>query len=223
MRKVLIAIVSLVIVLAAAVLVVPSLIDWNGYKPEIQAAARDATGRELKIQGDLSMSILPTPTLSVADVSLANVEGATTANMASLDSLDVSVALFPLLSGDIRVTSVTLVKPVITLEKLPDGRANWEFDSGENAEAGAGDPSSNAGDAPALAIDEAVIEDGQLVYRDATTGAEHILSDINLEISAGGLQGPFEIDGGRRIGLRQADGHRHALFRPHLEQGTGGA
>ncbi|WPZ34346.1 AsmA family protein [Thalassobaculum sp. OXR-137] len=195
MRKVLIAIVGLVIVLVAAVLVVPSLIDWNGYKPEIQAAARDATGRELKIDGDLSLSILPSPTLSVADVSLANVEGGSTPNMASLESLDVSVALIPLLSGDIRVTSVTLVKPVITLETLPDGRVNWAFDSGPSAEGGAGDAPSEGGDAPALAIDEAVIEDGRLVYRDASTGAEHTLSDVNLEISAGGLKGPFEIDG----------------------------
>lgn len=196
MRKVLIAIVGLVIVLVAAVLVVPSLIDWNGYKPEIQAAARDATGRELKIDGDLSMSILPSPTLSVANVSLANIEGGSTPDMASLDSLDVSVALIPLLGGEIRVTSVTLVKPTIVLEKLEDGRVNWAFDSGENAEGGAGDPTAGeTGDAPALAIDEAVIEDGNLVYRDATTGAEHTLSDVNLAVSAGGLQGPFEIEG----------------------------
>ena len=196
MRKVLIAIVGLVIVLVAAVLVVPSLIDWNGYKPEIQAAARDATGRELKIGGDLSLSILPSPTLSVADVSLANAEGGSAPDMASLDSLDVSVALFPLLSGEIRVTSVTLVKPVIVLETLPDGRANWAFDSGDTAEAGAGDPAAgDSGDAPALAIDEAVIEDGRLVYRDAASGAEHTLSDVNLAISAGGLQGPFEVEG----------------------------
>lgn len=196
MRKVLIAIVGLVLVLVAAVLVVPSLIDWNGYKPEIQAAARDATGRELTIGGDLSLSILPSPTLSVADVRLANLEGGSTPDMASLESLDVAVALFPLLSGEIRVTSVTLVKPVITLETLPDGRVNWAFEGAETAEAGAGDPAAgDDGGAPALAIDEAVIEDGRLVYRDATSGAEHTLSDVNLEISAGGLQGPFEIDG----------------------------
>jgi uncharacterized protein involved in outer membrane biogenesis len=195
-RKVLIAIVGLIIVLVAAVLVVPSLIDWNGYKPEIQAAARDATGRELKIGGDLSLSILPSPTLSVADVSLANVDGGSTPDMASLESLDVSVALIPLLSGDIRVTSVTLVKPVIVLETLADGRVNWALDGAKTAEGGAGDAAASpGGDTPALAIDEAMIEDGRLVYRDAVTGAEHTLSDVNLAISAGGLRGPFEVEG----------------------------
>lgn len=196
MRKVLIAIAAVVVVLVAAVLVVPSLIDWNGYKPEIQTAARDATGRQLTIDGDLSLSILPSPTLSVADVSLANIEGGSTPEMASLDSLDVSVALFPLLSGEIRVTSVTLVRPTIVLEKLADGRVNWAFDGSAGAEGGAGDPAAgDSGGAPALAIDGAVIEDGRLVYRDATTGAEHTVSDVNLAVSAGGIQGPFEIEG----------------------------
>ncbi|MEQ8587591.1 MAG: AsmA family protein [Thalassobaculaceae bacterium] len=197
MRKVLIAIAAVVALLVAAVLVVPSLIDWNGYKPEIQTAARDATGRELKIDGDLSLSILPSPTLSVADVSLANIEGGSTPDMASLQSLDVSVALIPLLSGEIRVTSVTLVRPTILLETLADGRTNWTFDAAAPAEAASDETAGGSGDggAPALAIDEAVIEDGSLVYRDAGTGAEHRLSDINLTISAGGLQGPFDIKG----------------------------
>lgn len=200
MRKVLIAIASVIALLVAAVLVVPSLIDWNGYKPEIQTAARDATGRDLKIDGDLSLSILPAPTLSVAGVSLASIEGASTPDMASLDSLDVSVALFPLLSGEIRVTSVTLVRPTVVLETLADGRTNWTFGGGDPAQTGSGDTTTGNNDsdggAPALAIDRAVIEDGRLVYRDAGTGAEHLLSDINLTVSAGGLQGPFDIEGG---------------------------
>lgn len=196
MRKVLIAIAALVVMLLGAVVVVPSLIDWNGYKPEIQAAAQDATGRQLSIDGDLSLSILPSPTLSVADVRLANIEGGSSPEMASLASLDVSIALVPLLSGEIRVTSVTLVEPTIVLEKLADGRVNWAFDGGEPAAGGAAEPATaGGGDAPALAIDNAVIENGRLVYRDATTAAEHTLSDINLSISLGGLQGPFEIDG----------------------------
>ena len=37
MRKLLIGLAAVIVLLAAAVLVVPSLIDWNGYKPEIQA------------------------------------------------------------------------------------------------------------------------------------------------------------------------------------------
>lgn len=198
MRKTLIAIVGLLVILIAAVLVVPGMIDWNGYKPEIQKAAKDATGRDLRIDGDLSLSILPSPKLSVAGVGLANMAGGSTPEMASLESLDVNVALGPLLSGAIRVTSITLVKPVIVLEKSADGRTNWTFDTGEAAPAGGGTDAGGTGGsgAPAVALDQAVIEDGRLIYRDAATGTEQTVSDVNLTISAAGLQGPFEVDGG---------------------------
>lgn len=195
MRTILIALVGLVVLVVAAILIVPSLIDWNGYKPEIQAAARDATGRELKIDGDLSLSILPSPTLSVAGVSLANVEGGSTPDMARLEALDVAVALAPLLSGEIRVTSVTLVKPEIVLETLADGRANWVFADGSPAGAPSTAPADAGTAPPAIALDRAVIEDGRVVYRDGASGEEHTLTGIDLEISAGGLQGPFDVAG----------------------------
>src|SRR5581483_10350280 len=87
----------------------------------------NATGRALTIDGDISLSLLPSPALSVAGVRLANIQGGSTADMARLKSLDVSVSLIPLLSGNVQVTRVTLVDPVVLLETLPDGRANWQF------------------------------------------------------------------------------------------------
>ena len=198
MRKLLIALGGLVILAVLAVLIVPGLIDWGAYKPQIRDAARDATGRDLTIGGDISLSIIPSPTLSVADVRLANIDGGSEPSMVSLDSLDVNVALLPLLSGKVQVTSVTLVRPVILLETLGDGRTNWTFDPAtdptatSSVQAGAGD---TPGDGPSIALDRADIEDGTLIYRDAVAGTEHRLSDINVTVSAGGLRGPFDVEG----------------------------
>ncbi|HAD24243.1 MAG TPA: AsmA family protein, partial [Alphaproteobacteria bacterium] len=75
-RKILIGFaVTLTLILLAA-LIVPSFIDWNRFKAEIESQARLATGRELTIGGDISFSVLPAPTLAVADVALANIPGA---------------------------------------------------------------------------------------------------------------------------------------------------
>jgi hypothetical protein len=41
--------------------------------------------------------------------------------MARLKSLDISVALMPLISGNVQVTKVTLVDPEVELERLADG------------------------------------------------------------------------------------------------------
>lgn len=196
MRKLLIGLGVLVVVLVGAVLVVPSLIDWNGYKPQIQDAARKATGRELRLEGDIGLRVLPSPALSVEDVAFANIEGGTDPDMASLESLRVHVALLPLLTGNVHVTSVTLVKPTIVLERLADGRANWEFPGaeGQAGTTGGGDGAGGeGGGGPAVAFDTVIVEDGTLVYRDA--GAEHRVEVLNATVSANGLKGPFEVKG----------------------------
>ena len=61
MRKVLIGVGALVVVLVGVLLIVPAFIDPNDYKPEIQAGVKEATGRDLTIGGDISLSLLPAP------------------------------------------------------------------------------------------------------------------------------------------------------------------
>lgn len=199
MRKLLIGLATVVVVLVAAVLVVPSLIDWNGYKPEIEAAVKDATGRDLRLEGDIALAVLPSPSLSVEKVAFANIAGGSVPEMARLESLRVHVALLPLLTGSVHVTSVTLVKPTIVLERVADGRANWEL-SGAAAPAAPASGASGAdgptgGGAPAVALDSASIEGGTIIYRDAVARSEHRIENLSATVSAGGLQGPYEIDG----------------------------
>ncbi|HEY9568890.1 MAG TPA: AsmA family protein, partial [Thalassobaculum sp.] len=198
MRKLLIGLAAVVVVLLAAVLVVPGLIDWNGYKPEIEAAAKQASGRDLRLEGDIGLSVLPSPSLSVEKVVFANIPGGSVPEMARLEALRVHVALLPLLTGNVHVTSVTLVRPTVVLERTADGRVNWEFPSGDPSAATSPDPAEpGAGDggAPAVALDSAVVEGGTVIYRDAAAGSEHRIENLDATVSAGGLQGPFEIDG----------------------------
>lgn len=192
MKKLLIALVVLVGLALAAVLVGPSLVDWNSYKPQIADAARAATGRALAIDGDISLSILPSPTLTVSGLRFANAEGGSAPDMATLESLDVRVALMPLLRGKVAVESVTLVRPSVLLEPLAGGGVNWQFAPGEAA-AAAGD---GAGP-PAIQLDRLLVEDATIVYR--TAAGEERIEALTAEVSAGSLQGPFKAAGSARI------------------------
>jgi len=125
MRKVLIGLAGAVVLLVAAALIVPGMIDWNGYKSQIAAQVKAATGRDLAIGGNLDLAVLPSPHLSAADVRFASIPGATEPAMVRLRTLDVQVRFLPLLGGRIEVASVTLVEPIIVLERLADGRENW--------------------------------------------------------------------------------------------------
>jgi uncharacterized protein involved in outer membrane biogenesis len=193
MKKVLIGLGVLLVLLVVAVVVGPSFYDFNQHKQLIADEARKATGRELAIDGDISASVLPMPTISVAGVRFANAEGGSAPDMVTLDALKVRVALFPLLQGKVQVEEITLVKPVILLEKLVDGRANWEIQP-PAAEAAA--PSTEqGGGAPAVSLDNVNITDGTLIYRDAQAKSEQKIEGLNANLAATSLQGPFAAKG----------------------------
>ena len=124
MKKILYGLVALIGLVLVLALVGPNFVDWSRYKGEIELKTQEITGRDLVIGGSISVSILPQPTLVAEDIRFANIKGAAVADMVTLKSLRVRLALLPLLTGKIRVDNITLVRPVVELETLADGRVN---------------------------------------------------------------------------------------------------
>lgn len=217
MKKILAVIGALLVVLVAALLIIPSLIDWNGYKAQISQAVRDATGRELALKGDLSMSLIPSPSLSASDVTLGNVAGAQDADMVSIGEVRVSVALMPLLTGNVQVKEVSVIDPVISIETFEDGSNNLVFDpnqaqkSGPDAgtistpntstqtDAASDAPSDGASDAGSsdiastITVDSLEIENATIIYR--APGTEERIEGLTLAVSADTLNGPMDGEG----------------------------
>ena len=135
MRRILIVVIALVVVLIAAVLVVPSFLDWNRYKADLVARVEAESGRRFGIDGDIDFQILPAPQFSAREVRLSNIAGADGAEMMRIAAVDIRIRLLPLLRGDIRVERIRLVDPVITLERLADGRPNWVFEPAKESTA----------------------------------------------------------------------------------------
>ena len=194
MKKILIGLGVLLVLLVVAVLVGPSFFNWNSYKGEITAKAREATGRDLTIDGDISLSILWTPTLSVKKVRFANIAGGSAPDMATLESLDVRLAFAPLdwIGGKFQVERIELVQPTIILERLADGRANWQF---ERSAAGATSGGGGGGGGPEIRLDDIRIANGTLIYRDGKSGSEQRIESLNAELGASSLLGPFRAGG----------------------------
>ena len=109
-KKLLIGSAGLFVLVIAAVLIVPGMIDWNDYKDQITSQAKAATGRTLHIDGDIRITLLPAPAMLVENVRLENVEGATAKDMIRLKSLEARVALGPLLSGEVQVETIKLIE-----------------------------------------------------------------------------------------------------------------
>ncbi len=204
MKKVAFAVVVLIAVAVGALLVLPNFWDWNGEKYRIAALVKEHTGRDLEIAGNVSLRLLPTPAFSAREVTLANIEGGSSPDMAQLEELQIRISLLPLMRGKVFIESVTLVKPQVLLEVLPDGRANWDFATGApEAPRSAQTPGTSVDEAPAAAqddqavgeesirVDSFLIEDGTVRYRDARSGRTEIVSGLNADLGAESLLGPF--------------------------------
>jgi uncharacterized protein involved in outer membrane biogenesis len=212
--------------LVAAALIAPSFVDWNQFKGEIAARVREATGRTFTLEGNVALSLLPTPRLSVAGVRLANLPGAANPDMVRLKALDAHVAFAPLLEGRIQIESLDLVEPQVILERLADGRTNWDFGStsgaaapqpsGATRQAPSAGASQGAALPPWLQLDHLTISNGTLTYADGQTGETQSLKEINGGLSAGTSVGPF------RAQLRAAAGKLPLAIDISLERLIGG-
>lgn len=181
------------IVLGTA-LVVPFFLNINDYKPQILAEAKRALGREVLIDGDLSLSFLPSPQLTIDKVRIVNIAGGASQDFLSVKRLRVSASLFPLFWKHLKVKSLDLDQPEIYLEKLPDGQVNWNFPSLSTPPIPltSSAPSSSSSNFE-IDFDKIKITNGRLVYQ--TKGQEIKIHKINTHAQIANLQGPYAVVG----------------------------
>jgi uncharacterized protein involved in outer membrane biogenesis len=206
LKKLLFGFLFVVVGLIGAVLVAPNFVNWNEYRDTITSEVNAATGFNLEIRGDIKISILPSPALLINDVHVANIEGAMTADTLSVESFEVRVALIPLIGRQLKISSVKLVKPVLNLEKLADGRTNMAMKKPTTASPSATSPTAKSepfgsllggaeSGSMAIQLDNFVIEKGSISYRDDTIGQVETIENLNGRFALASLSGPMESSG----------------------------
>jgi uncharacterized protein involved in outer membrane biogenesis len=195
------------LVLIAGVVVALSF-DPDSLKPRVEAAVKQATGRELTLAGRIRLGLSLQPTLTVSGVSLANPPGFSRPAMATLERLDVKLALIPLLRRQIEIDQLVLVKPDIMLETNAQGRPNWQFTPQTSPNVPQPGTAPSHKDASAISVGDVRIENGTLTWRDDVTGRNAVLgltsarataaspdSDLHLTASATYNGAPFSLAG----------------------------
>ena len=191
MRKFL-GFILVVVLLLAGGLYALTLVDLGRFAPQIEAAAKEATGRTLKIEGPLHIGFSLVPTVVAEKISFSNAEWGTKPNMLSAGRLELQVALVPLLSGNVDVRRVEIADADIFLETDRRGRGNWVFAEGEAAPAA---EEERAGGGMALAGLPALnISDFRFAYRDGATGqlSEAAFDEITLVAKGAGHHAVIE-------------------------------
>ncbi|MGH1455530.1 MAG: AsmA family protein [Alphaproteobacteria bacterium] len=198
MKLALKAIFGVLAICLAAIIIVPLFINLNNYKSQAIELVEDKTGLDVTINGDLSFTVLPSPNFSVSDVSIK--EDKNNDTLLSFNRLDIKVNLLPLLSGDVQVKSISLIEPSLLVEKNKDGTINLtsalkQKRSGEEETEGTNTSEKTAINIPQISLDSVRIKDGELSYIDHASGENKLIRNINTEISAQSLSGPFTGDG----------------------------
>lgn len=202
MKKLLIGLGVVVVLLIAAVVIIPFLVPLETYKTELEAQVEKNTGRKFKIAGDLSFSVLPRLEIEAGKVSMSNARGAKTANMLELSKLQLQLALFPLLSREIVVDRFVMVDPVINLEIDKRGKPNWQFQTAKAAAKPAPDkPAAKpSGDAGGIGIGSIKLGDvrlvnGRVTFNDRRKGETQVVKDINMSVKLPDIDSELEADG----------------------------
>ena len=190
----------LVVVIIAALVLIPMFVDVAKYKPVLESKVTEATGRPFSVGDDLSLSLFPWAGVSFSNLRLGNPPGFTEKDFVKVKSFEVRVKLLPLLSKDIQIKRFVLNEPQIVLVKNKKGLENWaqpkspakdaleeKTPTTETSPGGMGIPIS------ALAAENVAINNGSALWIDHTTDTRKEITDISLILKDVSLNRPVKL------------------------------
>ncbi len=183
-----------VVALISAAYFILSSYDFNDLKPQIAQAAKEATGRELTLGGEIGLKIGLSPSLSVENVGFQNASWGSRPELAKIKRFEVQVALVPMLSGNISVKKLVLIEPDILIETDKSGKSNLVFEPAKKPETTPKEPSAKGPTKlPAMSFQQVRLERANLTYRDGATGKSTVVKLQSLVADAPSMSGPVKI------------------------------
>ncbi len=188
---------AIVVVLIAAVVLIPLLVDVNEYKPQIEAQVEKATGRPLKIGGDMALSVFPWIGVALSDLQLGSPAEFGDQAFLAVGRFEAQVRLLPLLSREVEVKRIVVEAPALALIKTKSGKTNWDFATAGESPGKPEEKTPPPGADTTLATltaEEIAIRNGRLTYVDEASGQKQEIADLNLVLKDVSLDRPLAID-----------------------------
>lgn len=183
--------------LAAGVLLL--WVDPNDFKPQIVAAVRGNTGRELTIEGDLGLKLFPYLAVSVGSLQLGNGAGFE-GPFLTLRKAHLKARLLPLLLSRLEVVAVDVEGLSLFLARDADGRGNWmdlsdpAVPDGNEKEGSVLRRDRRVPLLASLIVDGLKVSDARVVWDDRLKNDRFEVSGIHLDVSDFAFGEPFEVD-----------------------------
>ncbi len=196
MSRILFFLVAVVAVILAVLVFAPGIVPTAAFKPRIEAAASNATGREVTIGDELSFKLLPRAAFHVEELIIANADGFEGDYLVKVAEADIGVNLFKLLSSSVEVDRFVLTQPEINLASAANGAVNWNLAEGDApADTPATEEAAGNRSFRDVRLGDVRIIGGKAQFRDGVANKTYTASDINLGILLKSLNEPLEVEG----------------------------
>ena len=192
---------AIAFLLVITIFTLPFFVDPNNFKPEIAAAVKDKTGRELTVTGELKFSIFPSPGITTGPMALGNASGFQEHPFATLEESDIKVKLLPLLAKKIEISRIVVKGLVLNLSKNPQGISNWaDLITSDTTKATPSPTANNNGkqdESNVLAVSvigDIAIETATINWDDQRSGKHLLIKDVNLNADKFSYDQPVAVD-----------------------------
>ena len=168
-------------VVAIAAVALFLFFDPNDFRDKISVAVKEQTGRDLVIEGELSLTVFPWLAVEVGPTQLGNAEGFSGDQFLSFEQASLSVRLMPLIfQQQVKVGTALLDGLVVNLEVASDGTTNWD-DLADGGESAAGPDKAESGDAAEFDVANINLNNASVSYTDAQAGSSYAISELSFE------------------------------------------
>lgn len=142
----------------------------------LSSSVKEATGRELKITGPVSLSLFPSISVKAEQVSLSNASWASNPDMFIFKQIELDIRILPLLKGSVEISRIGVRGLEANLQTNKAGEGNWNLTppsivaSGSATQSATSDSSSNA----LVSIKTLDVVDARINYQDGQKAASPI-------------------------------------------------
>lgn len=179
LARLFVALGGLIILVLTAALVVPYFIDWSSYRADFEREASRALGRDVAVRGTATARLLPFPSLTFTDVVVGNGSDEPAMTVASF-SMDAELG--PLLSGEILIFDMRIEGADVLVRIDGQGMPDWAAQRSTSLEAAQ------------VTLEKVTVTDARIRLVHEDSGREHVVDDIQAQLSARSLAGPWRAD-----------------------------
>ncbi|MEL7022343.1 MAG: AsmA family protein [Pseudomonadota bacterium] len=191
-----------------AVMAIYFLFDVNQYRDEIAEALSEETGREVRLDGQLSLSVFPRLAITTEDVTIGNAPAFGPEPMLKLQRVAAGIDFMPLTRGELSIQTIEVIGLTVNLAVRGDGMNNWsdlveageassDADDSAVVDSGSGDDSDVVVDGDATEIDVSfgglIVRDASVTYVDGSSETTYRLEDLDLELRGDDLTQPLDL------------------------------